>query len=233
MLPTRLSVTCVPIVGLHVFNLWAPLTPMCAVPASSVATRVCGSPTTIASALPRSSPFSMCAVICFQLTLVALLVLLVSLAPLPRLTSSNRLGTLAWTLLALPTTYLSAGTSTFLVLSRLALPYSGALRLLALRVTIWGPSSTCSSPGVCSATCCIAPTLDLPRTHCMQFSHPSMTSADPDATGPPDDVAPCSEGSSSGKGKGWAFVPMDEDLPEQPALPSDRGDSDSWDGILG
>jgi hypothetical protein len=82
-------------------------------------------------------------------------------------------------------------------------------------------------------TCCFAPTLDLPQTHCMQFSHPSMTSADPDATGLLDNVAPRSEGSSSGKGKGRAFVPMDEDAPEWPALPSDRGNGDHWDGILG
>ncbi|KAN0139145.1 hypothetical protein V8E53_003034 [Lactarius tabidus] len=74
-------------------------------------------------------------------------------------------------------------------------------------------------------TCCIALTLDLPRTHRMQFSRPSTTSADPDATRPPDDVAPRGEGSSSGKGKGRAFVPMDEDLPERPALPSDGGNS--------
>ncbi|KAN0141636.1 hypothetical protein V8E53_000098 [Lactarius tabidus] len=82
-------------------------------------------------------------------------------------------------------------------------------------------------------TRCIAPTLGSPRTHRVQFSHPSTTSADPDAPGPPDDVAPRGEGSSSGKGKGRAFVPMDEDVPEQPASPSDGGDGDGWDGILG
>ncbi|KAN0140971.1 hypothetical protein V8E53_001415 [Lactarius tabidus] len=82
-------------------------------------------------------------------------------------------------------------------------------------------------------TRCIAPSLDLPQTHCMQFARPSTASADPDATGLPDDDAPCGEGSTSGKGKGWAVVPMDEDVPERPASPSDGGDGDRWDGILG
>lgn len=60
-----------------------------------------------------------------------------------------------------------------------------------------------------------------------------MASADPDATRPPDGVTPHGEGSSSSKGKGWAVVPMDEDVPKLPTLPSDRGDGDSWDRILG
>jgi hypothetical protein len=84
-----------------------------------------------------------------------------------------------------------------------------------------------------SLTHCIAPLLDLSRSQHMQFSRPSTASADPDATGPTDNIAPRSEGSSSGKGKGRAVVPMDEDVPKRPALPSEGGDSDSWDGILG
>ncbi|KAN0139121.1 hypothetical protein V8E53_003123 [Lactarius tabidus] len=82
-------------------------------------------------------------------------------------------------------------------------------------------------------TRCIAPALGSPQTHHVQFSRPSTTSADLDATGPPDDVAPRGKGSSSSKGKGRAFVPMDEDAPEQPASPSDGGDGNRWDGILG
>ncbi|KAN0136050.1 hypothetical protein V8E53_006211 [Lactarius tabidus] len=80
---------------------------------------------------------------------------------------------------------------------------------------------------------CIAPLLDSSWSQCMQFSCPLMASADPDVTGPTDDVAPRSEGSSSSKGKGWVVVPMDEDVPEQPASPSEGGDGNGWDGILG
>jgi hypothetical protein len=82
-------------------------------------------------------------------------------------------------------------------------------------------------------TRCIAPSPDSSRSQRMQFSRPSTASADPDATGPTDNVAPCGEGSSSSKGKGRAVVPMDEDMPGRPASPSDGGDSDGWDGILG
>ncbi|KAN0130494.1 hypothetical protein V8E53_011694 [Lactarius tabidus] len=84
-----------------------------------------------------------------------------------------------------------------------------------------------------SLTCCIAPSLDSSRSQRVQFSRPSTASADLDVTGPTDDVAPRGEGSSSGKGKGRAVVPMDEDMPGRPASPSDGGDSDGWDGILG
>jgi hypothetical protein len=80
---------------------------------------------------------------------------------------------------------------------------------------------------------CIAPSPDSSRSQRVQFSRPSTASADPDATGPTDDVAPRGEGSSSGKGKGWAVVPMDEDMPGRPASPSDGGNDDRWDGILG
>jgi hypothetical protein len=82
-------------------------------------------------------------------------------------------------------------------------------------------------------TCCIAPLLDSSRSQHVQFSCPSTASADLDATGLTDDVAPRGEGSSSSKGKGRAVVPMDEDVPERPTSPSEGGDGDGWDGILG
>ncbi|KAN0129529.1 hypothetical protein V8E53_012711 [Lactarius tabidus] len=84
-----------------------------------------------------------------------------------------------------------------------------------------------------SLMCCIALLPDSSRSQHVQFSRPSTASADPDATGPTDDVAPRGEGSSSGKGKGWAVVPMDEDMPGRPASPSDGGNDNRWDGILG
>ncbi|KAN0127813.1 hypothetical protein V8E53_014369 [Lactarius tabidus] len=65
-----------------------------------------------------------------------------------------------------------------------------------------------------SLTCCIAPSQDSSQSQRMQFSCPSMASADPDATGPTNDVAPRGKGSSSGKGKGQAVVPMDKDVPK-------------------
>jgi hypothetical protein len=84
-----------------------------------------------------------------------------------------------------------------------------------------------------SLTCCIAPSPDSSRSQCVQFLHPSTASADPDTTGLMDNVTPHGKGPSSGKGKGQAVVPMDEDVPEWPASPSEGGDSDSWDRILG
>jgi hypothetical protein len=84
-----------------------------------------------------------------------------------------------------------------------------------------------------SLTRCIAPSPDSSWSQHVQFLRPSTASADLDATGPTDDVAPRGEGSSSGKGKGRAVVLMDEDVPEQPASPSEGGNGDGWDGILG
>lgn len=148
----QLSATCVPSARSRVSSSQVPPTPMRVVPASSVATRVCTSPTDITSVMLKNAHFCVRAVIRFWPVLLALPVCLTLLALLQLLTSSNHLGTLAWTLLALPTTYLLVVISTFLVLSRLAPPYSGPLRLLVLKVTIWQPSSTCSSLGVCSAS---------------------------------------------------------------------------------
>jgi hypothetical protein len=82
-------------------------------------------------------------------------------------------------------------------------------------------------------THCIALSLDLSRSQHVQFLRPLMVSADLGVTGSTDRVAPCSEGSASSKGKGQAVMPMDEDAPKRPALPSDGGDSNSWDRILG
>jgi hypothetical protein len=82
-------------------------------------------------------------------------------------------------------------------------------------------------------THCIALSPDLSWSQCMQFSRPLTASADPDTTGLTDDIAPHGKGSSSSKGKGRAVVPMDEDVPEWPASPSEGRNSDGWDGILG
>jgi hypothetical protein len=152
ILPMRLSATHVLSTGSCVSSSQAPPTRMCVVLASSVATCVCGSPTAITSVLLRSS-LLVHAVILFPLALLVPLVLLVLLVPLLWPMSSNYLGTLAWTLLALLMTYLLAVISTFLVLSQLVPPYPGAPRLLVPKVTTWRPSGTCILPGVCSASC--------------------------------------------------------------------------------
>jgi hypothetical protein len=152
VLPMRLSATHVLSTGSCVSSSQAPPTRMCVVLASSVATCVCGSLTAITSVLLRSLLLVRAAIL-FPLALLVPLVLLVSLVPLLWPTSSNCLGTLAWTLLALLMTYLLVVISTFPVLSQLAPPYSGAPRLLVPKATTWWPSSTCSLPGVCSASC--------------------------------------------------------------------------------